>query len=100
MTERYKLRDIKRQKTEQTQGETKIARDSQINKSERDRHMGRKKWEARARGPETESETARKDREGETETWPCDAADLTGLGLSAAVPLAFVHIAGENSIPV
>lgn len=31
---------------------------------------------------------------------PCDSADLTGLGLSAAVPLALVRIAGENSIPV
>lgn len=31
---------------------------------------------------------------------PCDSADLTGLGLSAAVPPALVRIAGENSIPV
>lgn len=29
-----------------------------------------------------------------------DSADLTGLGSSAAVPLALVRIAGENSIPV
>lgn len=31
---------------------------------------------------------------------PCDSADLTGLGLSAAVPPALVRLAGENSIPV
>lgn len=52
-------------------------------------------------GPETESKTERKDRrEREIEPCPCDSADLTGLGLCAAVPLAFVRIAGENSIPV
>lgn len=44
----------------------------------------------------------RREETGERQTgpWPCDSADLTGLGLSAAVPLAFVRIAGENSIPV
>lgn len=36
----------------------------------------------------------------ETDACSCDSADLTGLGLSAAVPLAFIRIAGENSIPV
>ena len=52
-------------------------------------------------GRESEGPGDRKKRQdSETETCPCDSADLTGLGLSAAVPLAFVRIAGENSIPV
>uniref|UniRef100_A0A665X3C4 Uncharacterized protein n=1 Tax=Echeneis naucrates TaxID=173247 RepID=A0A665X3C4_ECHNA len=42
----------------------------------------------------------RKTIERETEACLCDSVDLTGLGFSAAVPPAFVLIAGENSIPV
>lgn len=46
-------------------------------------------------------DTHRKKRQGRgTEACSCDSADLTGLGSSAAVPLALVRIAGENSIPV
>lgn len=41
-----------------------------------------------------------KRQERGTEARSCDSADLTGLGSSAAVPLALVGIAGENSIPV
>ncbi len=65
---------------------------------QRDR-LGARKTGSESERSVTESETERKDKR-ETETCPCDSADLTGLGLSAAVPLAFVRIAGENSIPV
>lgn len=51
-------------------------------------------------GPCSEGRKTERRQERQTAPCPCDSADLTGLGLSAAVPLAFVRIAGENSIPV
>lgn len=50
-------------------------------------------------GSESDGHTGRKDR-GEGQKHAHVTADLTGLGSSAAVPLALARLAGENSIPV
>lgn len=86
--------------------ETKILQDREVNKRGKDRQRGRLGGRERGRErPETQRErqkekTGERERDRQTEACPCDSADLTGLGFSAAVPPAFVLIAGENSIPV